>query len=254
MTRRPLQPGPRPGTVEDLVQTRRRQRRAAPGSLQHHEHPIGPRQRPLLIQVAPQGGEEPRRHRHYPLPPALAFGDEQPPLPGIDVLEPQTQHLAASQPAQHHRIDHRPVTVRAQRRPQRVDLARRQHPRQRPRGADQRHPALPMPSAGATRRQAGRNRVAGDAGVTAGRRDRRTGRAHSTTGGRSCAPPAPPRRPPDAPPARPGGDFAERPRTRTHLTAFTWAGSLATTSKKIFKSDATARQVLIRARAATKAR
>ena len=47
-------------------------------------------------------------------------------------LQPQPEDLAAAQPAQHHRRDHRPVPVRAQRGGQRVDLGRVQDPRQRP--------------------------------------------------------------------------------------------------------------------------
>ena len=51
--------------------------------------------------------------RHYPLPTALAFGHEHPPLTGIDVVETQAQYLAASQTTQQHRLDHGPVTVGA---------------------------------------------------------------------------------------------------------------------------------------------
>ncbi len=187
MTRRPLQPGPRPGPIEDLVHTRCRQRRAAPVPLQHHEHPLGRRgRRPLLLQVAAQRREEARRHRHDPLPPALALGDEQALLPSVDILEPQAEHLAASQPTQHHRIDHRPVAMRAQRPHQRIDCDRRQHPRQRSRGTDQRHPTVAAPSAAAPRRQTGRNRVACDAGVTASRQIRiQAAHARQSTGDRA---------------------------------------------------------------------
>jgi excisionase family DNA binding protein len=63
---------------------------------------------------------------------AFALGDEHPPLTKAQVRKPQPENLAAAQPAQHHRRDHRPVPVRAQRRGQRVHLARVQDPRQRP--------------------------------------------------------------------------------------------------------------------------
>src|SRR5258708_33058880 len=82
MARRLRQPSAGASTVEDLVQTGGRQRLTAPWSFQHHEHPIGPHLRPLLIQIVPKRGEEPRRHRHHPLPTALALGHKYPPLAG----------------------------------------------------------------------------------------------------------------------------------------------------------------------------
>ena len=82
MARRLRQPSAGASTVEDLVQTGGRQRLTAPWSFQHHEHPIGRHLRPLLIQIVPKRGEEPRRHRHHPLPTALALGHKYPPLAG----------------------------------------------------------------------------------------------------------------------------------------------------------------------------
>ena len=97
--------------------------------------------RPLGVQVGGDRGEEPRRDRDQPLVAALALGDEHPPLGDPQVLQPQPEDLAAAQPAEHHRRDHRPVPVRAQRR----RSARRPRPGCRIRGSvrgvrDQRHP------------------------------------------------------------------------------------------------------------------
>lgn len=64
--------------------------------------------------------------------PTLALSDEQPTLGHPQVLHPQPEDLAATQPTEHHRRDHRPVPVGAQRAGQRVDLDRRQDPRQPP--------------------------------------------------------------------------------------------------------------------------
>ena len=80
--------------------------------------------------------------------PALALSDEHPSLSDPHVLQPQAEDLAAAQPAQHHRRDHRPVAVRAQRHSQSVDLARLQDPRQPPPGLHQRDPltgTVPFP-------------------------------------------------------------------------------------------------------------
>ena len=59
---------------------------------------------------------------------ALALSDEDPPGRDLQVAQSQTQDLTAAQPTQHHRLHHRPVAVGAQRRQQRVDLARIQDP------------------------------------------------------------------------------------------------------------------------------
>jgi hypothetical protein len=78
---------------------------------------------------------------------ALALGDEHPLLARMHIGQPQAKYLAAAQPAQQHRLDHRPVPVRAQRGQEHVRLAWVDHPRQRPRRPDQRHPThRPRPS------------------------------------------------------------------------------------------------------------
>ena len=60
--------------------------------------------------------------------------------PGVHITQSQPEHLAASQPAQQHRLHHRPVPMGAQRPYQGVGLLWVDHPRQRARGADQRYP------------------------------------------------------------------------------------------------------------------
>ena len=57
---------------------------------------------------------------------ALAFDDEHSPIGDLQVAQAQTQHLAAAQPAEQHRLDHRPIPPRPQRPPQSVDLDRGQ--------------------------------------------------------------------------------------------------------------------------------
>ena len=82
------------------------------------------------FQSAPRRtGSRPARSAHASLP----ARDVNPALADIDVTQPQAEHLAAAQLAS----DHRRITPRPQRAPQRVDLRRREHPRQRPRRADQ---------------------------------------------------------------------------------------------------------------------
>ena len=184
----PLQPGTAPGPVEDLIQPGRRQRLAAAGAFQHHEHlPGRGRCGPFGFQVGAHGREEPRRDRHYPLTAALALGHEQPPLTGAEVLQAQAEHFAAAQPAQHHRIDHGPVAVGPQRRPQRVDLGRREHPRQGAGRADQRHPAPATPRARPAGSQAARHRVAVHARVLPGAQIRiQAPHARQPPGDRPC--------------------------------------------------------------------
>ena len=94
---------------------------------------------PFVAQVGRQRVEEPRRDRHDPLVTALAHSDEHSPLPSIDVLEPQPEHLTTTQPSQQHRVDHRLVPMLAKRVGERIDLGRIDHPRKRPRCPDQRH-------------------------------------------------------------------------------------------------------------------
>jgi hypothetical protein len=45
----------------------------------------------------------------------LTINDEHPPLRRTEILQPQTEHLAAAQPAQQHRFDHGPIPPTAQR-------------------------------------------------------------------------------------------------------------------------------------------
>ena len=128
-----IDPGAPAGPADDLVDPVARQRAAPVRALEDQEDPVGARIRgPLGVQVAGEGGEEPRRDRHDPLMPALALGDEQPALADLDITQPQAEDLAAAQPAEQHRLDHRPVAVGAQHRHQRVDLGREQDARQRP--------------------------------------------------------------------------------------------------------------------------
>ena len=88
---------------------------------------------------------------------ALAVGDEQPLLARMHITQSQPEHLAASQPAQQHRLHHRPVPMGAQRPYQGVGLLWVDHPRQRARGADQRYPS--HRAAGTTGRQSLRHGV-----------------------------------------------------------------------------------------------
>jgi hypothetical protein len=53
--------------------------------------------------------------RHDALVAALAFGDEQRPVPDPQVDEAQAEHLAAAQTGEQHGQHHRPVAVGAQR-------------------------------------------------------------------------------------------------------------------------------------------
>lgn len=115
---------------------------------------------PFGIQIGGQRGEEPARDRNLPLMPTLAAGDEHPPRSSLQIAKPQPEDLAAAQPTQHHRLDHRPIPMRAQRGQQGIDLTRFQDPRQGPPGAYQRHP-LAGPLAFPPGRQPPRDRVAG---------------------------------------------------------------------------------------------
>ena len=71
--------------------------------------------RAFVAQVVADRAEERVRDRDDPLVAALALGDEQRPLRHLHVAEAQTEDLAAAQPAEHHRVDHRPVPIGAQR-------------------------------------------------------------------------------------------------------------------------------------------
>ncbi|MEZ5383478.1 MAG: hypothetical protein R2754_16970, partial [Microthrixaceae bacterium] len=92
---------------------------------------------------------------------AHAIGDEHTPFTRADVLEPQPENFAATQPAKQHRVDHRPVPVLAQRRTEPVNLSGVDHPRQRARSTNQRDtPHRPLSSS--SRCQASRHRVRRD--------------------------------------------------------------------------------------------
>ena len=118
------QPGPAAGAVQDLIQPVSGQRHAAARALEHHEHLVRARiSRALSVEIGADLGEEPRRDRDQPLVAALALGDEDASFPEPQVTHPQPEDLAAAQSAQHHRRDHGPVPVRAQRRGQRATSA-----------------------------------------------------------------------------------------------------------------------------------
>ena len=173
------------GTGEDLVQPAHRQRplpRLGPLSTTNTRSVSGTGW-PLGVEVGRDRGEEPGGDRDQPLVAALALGDEHPPLGDPQVLQPQPEDLAAAQPAEHHRRDHRPVPVGAQRGGQRVDLRRGQDPRQPPGPPGQRHPLtrpLPLPPG----RQTPRHRVRGD--VAAGLQVREEPRDDRQAGAPPC--------------------------------------------------------------------
>ena len=97
---------------------------------------------------------------------ALAVVDEHPPLTQAQILETKTEHLATTQPAQHHRLHHGPVPLGAQRRHQRGDLVGFEDPRQPAHRAHQR--LTPSVTSMPTRRQAPGHRVDVDTGIAAG--------------------------------------------------------------------------------------
>ena len=167
MARRPFQAGPSPGSLEDLVDPIGGHRPSPVAALQRDEHPICPRVSwPFVAEVVANSSEECVGDRDHSLVAALALGDEQRPLRHLDVAEGQAEDLAAAQPAQHHRVDHRPVAMCTQRTQQRGHLAGREDLRERARHAHQRH--LPTPASTATGRQATRDRVRGDRRVSPG--------------------------------------------------------------------------------------
>jgi len=125
MTGRAGQPGPAACAIQNLIQPVSGQRPPASRALEHHEHAVSRGAGGTLgVEVGADLGEEPRRDRDQPLIAALALSDEHPPLAEPQVFQPQPQYFAAAQPAQHHRRDHRPVPVRAQRGGQCIDLSR----------------------------------------------------------------------------------------------------------------------------------
>ena len=121
-----------------------------------------PGRRPAPRRTAPRPARSAAR-------PPLPSADEQPPLAGVDVLAAASRapRSGAARPAasQHHR----PVALRAQRAQQRVDLGRRQHPRQRPRACA---PAAPRPGHAARPAAGQPGRAAPDCGPRPRRRGR----------------------------------------------------------------------------------
>jgi hypothetical protein len=167
VTRPVGQPCPGASYGDDLVEAVGRQRPAPVLPLQHDEHPIRrSTRRPLGIHVGRNGREERRRQRDQPLMAALAVSDEHPPLTQPEILEAQPEHFAATQPAQHHRLHHRPIPCGAQRRHQRGHLDRLQDARQ---ATHRTHQRLPAPiTTTPPRRQTARHRVRLHPGITAG--------------------------------------------------------------------------------------
>jgi hypothetical protein len=97
---------------------------------------------------------------------ALAFGDEQPTLPGTEVTKAQPEDLAPAQAAQEHRFDHRPITLGPKCGEEGVSLVWIDDSRQRARCPDQWHAphgSLARPS----HRQPTRDRVLLDRCVAA---------------------------------------------------------------------------------------
>src|SRR5215211_6155158 len=205
MAGQPLQTGSPPRPVQHLIEARRRQRPTAPSALQHHEARLRRRvRRPLDLEILADRLKEPPRHRHDPLAAPHAVGDEQAPLPGVDIAEPQPQHLAAAQPAEQHRQHHRPVAPGPQRAKQRVDVGGREHPRQRPRRAHQPH-TTPPPTTRPAARQPTRHRIAHHPGIPPGEQKRKQARhAREPPGDRARRQPRLAILDPDHPLAEPG--------------------------------------------------
>jgi hypothetical protein len=135
---------------------------SAAGSLEHHEHPVGAHTRwPFGVEVGSDRGEEPGRDRDQPLVATLAVGDEHPPFRDPQVEHPQTEDLAAAQTTEHHRGDHCPVPVSAQRTGERVNLGRGEDPWQLAGPAGQRH-SQPRTGSFTSCWQATRDRVGRD--------------------------------------------------------------------------------------------
>ncbi len=241
--------GPLPGGLEHLVDTVGGDRLAPARSLEREEHPVRRHaRRSFAAEVVTDRGEERVRDRDHPLMAALALGDEQRTVRHPDVLEPQPEDLAAPQPAQQHRQDHRPVPVRPQRVEERPDLLRGEDPRQRPGHPDQGH--MPAAAAEAAVHQPARHRVRLHTSVTPGDEIRVEPRHRGE----------PPGDRPGREPRLPIGDPDHRPIPallgheledihRGHLRR-----RLATTTKKVFRSCAVARNVFGRDRPATNAR
>ena len=134
-------------------------------------------------QTGAQTGAQQDFADHADQQPALSLGGAQE-LRRVGVIQglfhPQAEDFAAAQPAQDHRLEHRPVPVGARCGEQCVDLGGFQHSRQRPRTAHQRHC---LPGAG---------------NLTPGRQPSRHGVGHHVT---------------------PGGEIEEQPGDRRQSTA-----------------------------------
>ncbi len=204
----------------------------------------------FVVQVVAERDEERVRDRHHPLMAALAFGDEQRPIRDAHIAQAQAEDLAAAQPTQHHRQDHRPVPMGAQRRQQRGHLCRA-----RGSSAACAAPAPTAPSA------TGRLGVASTSPrgtgfdrhrrVATGDHDTRRSPTPTTTAGRSCAPTSPTR---DRSCGSPCGRRADGRGTRTRPPPPPRPGPSPTTVKNVFRSNATARNVFGRDRPATNSR
>lgn len=110
VTGQPGQTGTSFGAAHDLIQPGSRQRLTTARTLEDHEERVGDCSgRSFRAQVGSQGGEEPAGDRHDPLVAALAAGDEEPLVSQVHVLQPQSEHLAATQSTQQHRLDHRGI-------------------------------------------------------------------------------------------------------------------------------------------------
>lgn len=150
---------------QGLVEPRRTQRLASPRAFQHHERRVARRVWAFQLEILSDPGGELRRDWDHPLAASLALGNEHPAFTDSQILQTQTEDLASSQPAQQHRVDHRPVAPRPQCCPQCGDRCRRQHTRQRPRGPHHRHAASTMPFPRSTSSQPARHRTRHDAGI-----------------------------------------------------------------------------------------
>ena len=119
-----------------------------------------------MAEVVTDRGEECVRDRDHSLVAALALGDEQRSFRHLHVIEVETEDFATSEPAQHHRVDHRPVPMGAQSSQQGDDLGRAEDLRQCARYPHQRH--LRASATTTSGRQSARHRVRRDRCVTAG--------------------------------------------------------------------------------------
>ena len=162
------EPGSSSRGSHDLVESRERQRLASVRSFERHEQRVGGRvSRALELAVASHGLEEAGRQRDHSLVAALAVRDEDHALAEPKVTEAQSEHLAATQPAEHHRLGHRAIALGAQRTCEGCHLSGTEDPRQTSHAADQRQPAR-RSRPRAPRRHAPRDRVDRDRRVAAG--------------------------------------------------------------------------------------